>query len=117
MEIKAINVRLSTINTTYPAVAEIYINDELVGYICENREDNRDEEPQSIILSDGKHFGDFCCVEHAVKAVTRHHCGDNGLYMSADTGLKTGLLAAIILALAEQNNAEQQNSLKEKILH
>ncbi|EHX7681677.1 hypothetical protein K1225_003961 [Salmonella enterica] len=63
MEIKAINVRLSTINTTYPAVAEIYINDELVGYICENREDNRDEEPQSIILSDGKHFGDFCCVK------------------------------------------------------
>lgn len=46
MEIKTINVRLSTINTTYPAVAEIYINDELVGYICENREDNRDKEPQ-----------------------------------------------------------------------
>ncbi|EOY8363297.1 hypothetical protein AIT68_004897 [Salmonella enterica subsp. salamae] len=106
MEIKTINVRLGTINTTYPAVAEIYINDELVGYICENREDNRDEEPQSIILSDGKHFGDFCCVEHAVKAVTRYYCG-----------LKTVLLTAIILALAGQNNAEQQNSLKEKILH
>lgn len=37
--------------------------------------------------------------------------------MGADAGLKTGLLAAIILALAGQNNAEQQNSLKEKILH
>ncbi|EIR0329924.1 hypothetical protein HJ58_003878 [Salmonella enterica subsp. enterica serovar Give] len=56
-------------------------------------------------------------VQRAVKAVTRHHCGDNGLYMGADAGLKTGLLAAIILALAGQNNAEQQNSLKEKILH
>ncbi|ECC9412972.1 hypothetical protein KG487_002036 [Salmonella enterica subsp. enterica serovar 4,5,12:b:-] len=117
MKIKTINVRLNTINTTYPAVAEIYTNEELAGYICENREDNRDKEPESIILPDGKHFGDFCCVEHAVKAVVRHHCGDDGLYMSADAGLKTGLLAAIILALAGQNNAEQQNSLKEKILH
>lgn len=37
--------------------------------------------------------------------------------MSTDAGLKTGLLAAIVLALAGQNNAEQQNSLNEKILH
>lgn len=117
MEIKTINVRLSTINTTYPAVAEIYINAELVGYICENREDNRDKEPQSIILHDGKHFGDFCCVEHAVKAIARHHCGDEDLYLRAGADLKTDLLAALILALAGQNNAEQQNSPKEKILH
>ncbi|EBG6922944.1 hypothetical protein FJB87_02490 [Salmonella enterica subsp. enterica] len=117
MEIKTINVRLSTINITYPTVAEIYINDELVGYICENREDNRDKEPQSIILHDGKHFGDFCSVEHAVQAIARHHCGDQDLYIHAGADLKTDLLAALILALAGQNNAEQKNSPKEKTLH
>lgn len=40
-------VELKTINTTFPSVAEVIINNEMVGYICENREESRVMKKQS----------------------------------------------------------------------
>lgn len=97
-----ITVELKTINTIFPIVAKILIAGEIVGYICENKEETRKESPHSILLPNGECLGDFCCVEHAVKAVTRHHCGD-GIYVSkkdlfADMGALGILLAASLLS-------------------
>lgn len=95
---KSISVELKTINTVFPSVATVSINNEAAGYICENKETNRENKPQSIVLLNGETLGDYCCIEHAAKALAKHHCGDDGVYVSAkDTG-SIGPLGILLMA-------------------
>lgn len=91
-------VELKTINTTFPSVAEVIINNEMVGYICENKEESRVMKKQSIVLLDGTLLGDYCCVEHAVKALTKHHCGNDGIYVSSKDTAGLGALGILLIA-------------------
>lgn len=91
-------VELKTINTVFPSVAEVIINDEHVGFICENKEENRDVKKQSIVLLNGQLLGDYCCIQHAVKALTKHHCGDDGIYVSSKDTEGLGLLGVLLMA-------------------
>lgn len=95
---ESIIVQLKTINTVFPSVSEAIINDEMVGYICENKEENRETQKQSIVLLDGTLLGDYCCTEHAVKALTKHHCGDDGIYVSSKDAGGLGVLGILLVA-------------------
>ena len=107
---KHIRVELNVINDIRPGVAEISIENELIGYICQNTNENRETLPQSIILPNGENFGDFCCVEHAVKAITKHHCGDDGVYISEnDPRFKLGLLGMLLRAFAENESSKEKS--------
>lgn len=102
---KNITVELKAINTIFPSVAAVNIDGVPAGYICENKEVNREEKPQSIVLLNGEILGDYCCTEHAAKALAKHHCGDDGIYVSSrdigNMGPLGILLAAAILAEGE----------------
>jgi hypothetical protein len=39
---KSITIELSTINTVFPTVATVSIDNVIAGYICENKESNRE---------------------------------------------------------------------------
>lgn len=93
-----ITVELKTINTTFPSVATVNINNVLAGYICENREENREHKSQSIVLLDGETLGDYCCVEHAAKALAKHHCGNDGIYVSSKDVGSMGPLGVLLVA-------------------
>lgn len=105
-----ITVELKTINSIFPSVAEVTINNEMVGYICENKEENRDTKSQSIVLLNGTLLGDYCCVEHAVKALTKHHCGDDGIYVSSKDTSGLGALGILLIAslLAEKEKSPHE---------
>ena len=110
---KNITVTLNTISSIFPSVATLTIDDEVVGFICENQQENRDKKPQSIVLNNGETLGDFCCTEHAVKAAAKHHCGEDGIYVSekdmfADMGPLGVLLAAMLLAKKEKEKGPHE---------
>lgn len=99
-----INVELKTINTIFPTVAEVIVNGELSAYLCENKGENREENPQSVVLTSGENLGDFHCIECAVKAIAKHHCGDDGIYISGDNPLaQLGAFGILLAALAERH--------------
>jgi hypothetical protein len=95
---KSITVELKTINTIFPAVAAVNINAVHAGYICENKEGNRENKPQSIVLLNGDTLGDYCCIEHAAKALAKHHCGDDGVYVSSKDAGDLGPLGILLMA-------------------
>lgn len=102
-------VELKTINTVFPKVAQVVINGEMVGYICENKEENRETKTQSIVLTNGKLLGDYCCVKHAVKALTRHHLGGDGIYVSPDDMFANMGPLGILLAAALLSEGEEKS--------
>lgn len=95
---KTITVELKKINETFPSVATVNIDGILAGYICENKEENREQKPQSIVLLNGEAIGDYCCIEHAVKALAKLHCGDNGIYVSSKEVENMGPLGILLVA-------------------
>lgn len=105
-----ITVELKTINTIFPSVAVVNIDGIPAGYICENKEINREKKPQSIVLLNGETLGNYCCTEHAAKALAKHHCGDDGIYVSSNDVGNMGplgiLLVAALLATHEKSPHE-----------
>ena len=95
---KSISVELKTINTVFPTVATVKIDNVLAGYICENKEENRENNPHSIVLLNGETLGDYCCTEHAAKALAKHHCGDDGVYVSSKDAGSLGPLGVLLMA-------------------
>ena len=95
---RSITVELKTINTVFPSVAAVTIDKVPAGYICENKEANRENNPQSIVLLNGETLGDYCCVEHAAKALARHQCGDDGVYVSSKEAGSLGPLGVLLMA-------------------
>lgn len=98
---ESITVQLKNI---YPGVAEAYINDIKAGYICKNRTENSDEFPESIVLNDGSDLGDYDCVSCAIKALVKHHCGDDCNYLTPGEAL-----VSIISALALRTSKKIQH--------
>lgn len=95
---RSISVELKTINTVFPTVAAVTIDKEPAGYICENKEENRENKPHSIVLLNGETLGDYCCTEHAAKALAKHHCGDDGVYVSSKEAGDLGPLGVLLMA-------------------
>lgn len=95
---RSISVELKTINTVFPSVAAVTIDKVPAGYICENKEANRENKPQSIVLLNGETLGDYCCIEHAAKALARHQCGDDGVYVSSKEAGSLGPLGVLLMA-------------------
>ncbi|WP_237929941.1 hypothetical protein [Buttiauxella sp. S19-1] len=97
-----IKVELKTINTIFPSVAEAFVNDSLVAYICENKDANRESKPQSVVLTTGENLGDYCCIKCAVKAIAKKHLGEDGIYIAGDNPLaQFGAFGMLLAALAE----------------
>ncbi|MGK0735919.1 hypothetical protein ACSFCX_10270 [Yokenella regensburgei] len=111
---KSITIELKTINTVFPTVATVSIDNVVAGFICENKESNREEKPQSIVLLNGETLGDYCCTEHAAKALAKHHCGNDGIYVSDRDAGNMGplgiLLIAALMAAKEKAEEEEEKS-------
>lgn len=61
-----IDVYVYPVEKNHPHIHAIEINEEVVGYLVENRDWNKDIKPVSVVNVEGKHIGDFCCNDHAV---------------------------------------------------
>lgn len=61
-----VDVYVYPVENNSPRIDAIEINEEVVGYLAENRDWNKDKKPVSVVTPDGKHIGDFCCNDHAV---------------------------------------------------
>lgn len=64
--IQKIDVYVYPVEQNHPRIDAVKINEEVVGYLAENRDWNKDKKPVSVVTADGKHIGDFCCNDHAV---------------------------------------------------
>ncbi|HDT0657904.1 TPA: hypothetical protein QIB60_000505 [Enterobacter cloacae subsp. dissolvens] len=66
INMQKIDVYVYPVEKSHPHIDAIEINEEVVGYLAENRDWNKDKKPVSVVTADGKHIGDFCCNDHAV---------------------------------------------------
>ncbi|EKS4617615.1 hypothetical protein QB788_003464 [Salmonella enterica] len=79
-----VNVHISGLESTSPFIMRVEIDGKHVGFICENRDHNKNEKPVSVVSLDGTNLGDFCCVKHAGKFLAMKEYGDDSLYLDAD---------------------------------
>ncbi|EIX6431233.1 hypothetical protein MKU92_000050 [Salmonella enterica] len=94
-----VNVHISGLESTSPFIMRVEIDGKHVGFICENRDHNKDEKPVSVVSLDGTNLGDFTCIKHASKFLAIKEYGDDSIYVDSDDpravlGL-LGLLAII----------------------
>ncbi|EMO5715218.1 hypothetical protein RVW00_000143 [Enterobacter bugandensis] len=75
IKMQKIDAYVYPVEENHPRIAAIKINEEIVGYLAENRDWNKDEKPVSVVTADGKHIGDFCCNDHAVIYIARKVTG------------------------------------------
>lgn len=69
------HVHVFQLSTAFPFVDVVELNNEVIGYISENRDWNKKEKPVSLISPDGTHIRDFCCVTHAASHVAQKVTG------------------------------------------
>ncbi|ENA9695600.1 hypothetical protein ABG299_001092 [Salmonella enterica subsp. enterica] len=77
-------VHISDIESASPFIMRVEIDGKHVGFICENRDQNKDKKPVSVVSLDGANLGDFCCVKHAGRYLAMKEYGDDSLYLDAD---------------------------------
>lgn len=69
------HVHVFQLSTEFPFVDVIELNNDVIGYVSENRDWNKKEKPVSLISPQGIHLGDFCCVAHAASHITQKNTG------------------------------------------
>lgn len=68
-------VHLFHLSVAFPFVDVVELNNEVIGYISENRDWNKKEKPVSLVSPEGVHLGDFCCIGHAAAHITEKKTG------------------------------------------
>ncbi|WP_336240470.1 hypothetical protein [Citrobacter werkmanii] len=103
---KEIRVHVKSLSQTLPCVDVIELNGEVVGYLSENRDWNKEEKPVSVVSTDGVHLGDFCCIAHATTHIVQEKTGivfdDVEIMKNAEsrmTKVKGDFLDALFFAL------------------
>lgn len=71
----AVAVQIISMSTTFPFVDAVKLNGEVVGYISENRDWNKEIKPVSLVSVEGAQLGDFCCIAHAATYITEKKTG------------------------------------------
>lgn len=70
-----VSVYVFQLSDEFPVVYKVQLNDEVIGYISDNRDWNKKEKPVSLLSSDGIHICDFCCIGHAASHITHKKTG------------------------------------------
>ncbi|WP_330983644.1 MULTISPECIES: hypothetical protein [Enterobacterales] len=117
---KEIAAKIESLTSQFPRYAGLEIDGELAGYICQNNSDSGLIKPFSLVGIDGKNVGDYCCMDHAVRAAAQNKYPDAGVLVGdADKAgvLKKMLLMGLLGALAETFSESEEESNKEKSPH
>lgn len=105
-QIKTTSVFVNSITTAPPFVSEVVCNDSVIGYISANRDWNKDQKTVSVISPEGKHVGDFCCIQHAAIYLVKEKNGESGFVeVMKNTeifsfGISSDFLDALLYAFA-----------------